>query len=74
MSDEIPERISFRVSDELKYKLKALHDKLGMSTISNTVRHLINTGIQYYSLRDVKIAEIKKEMQKYGIERWELNE
>lgn len=65
--------IGFRATKELETKLKAVQDMKGYSTITQTVKHLIQTGLTFYEVRKQKIKELKKEIEKYNIEKWELN-
>ncbi len=65
--------IGFRSTKELELKIKAVQDIKGFSSFSTAVKHLIETGLIFYQIRKDKVKELKKEIEKYNIEKWELN-
>lgn len=68
MSDKIDNRITFRAKPQLQIQLKTIHGVFGYSSISDTVRRLVELGIEYHELKKTKATELKSEMRKWGIE------
>jgi len=65
--------VQFRIKPELQIKLDTIQNILHLGSESQTVRHLIETGLAFYELRQVEIARIKKKMKDYNIQVWELH-
>lgn len=66
------EIIRIRLKPDIKNKLLAIKDVLGFSTISGTVRQLIETGISFHQEKTERIAKIQKDIGVFTIKPIEL--
>jgi hypothetical protein len=63
-------RVRFKPEDEKA--LRSIQEFAGFSTISDTVRQMIKTGLSFYKERERKIKEIQEEISIFTIKPKEL--
>ena len=64
--------VQIRFKPKIKNEVLAIQKFGGFSSLSDTVRQLIETGLSYWKTREKKIAEIKSEVKELTIKAKEI--